>query len=546
MLQYRVIHSTAAPSIVDQLWDLSEAECEELRVLQTITPLVNADLLVSGSTLARCILIAIKLNFSKDSSVINAASASVRQLFSCVFERVVQEDGVNNLPVLTFPLDSNVDYKEVYGNQNSAEIALKMNTCAADGYLLLKDLMSLIRRESTFWLEGVKRFTVTLALELLESVVKGYPSVFFRHKEYASVLRDLIFLQVMHVMTGEKVLKTNEVIAIEKPPFPLQMRCFRIGLVLTKNYYEVIGSDCKIFVEKIVHLLASRKAEWQTAAALEVIHKFVGQPELLRFFAESKCMIDELPLIQAVIEGVAGYSNYFIRKTLTDDPLEAIDQQQSGFLCGETFLPLHENATAKRWILLDWLEKHEAGGVPPGYTLSIAYAILCDFTNSMFAIVEELNSPTKNNPKRENGITDSVKTSADIFKTVYSSLTSGLIHLLIIGIEDSITESLLNCVSTMVMIACKTRVTEAIDGIFRILCRLALPNEYFFNHISEQSTKCPCVQNNNPYFMKSKIIFCLDHLYVTNSKLDQVIAVSTGCPTSNEPCPKQYTVSRCK
>jgi len=103
-LQYRIVHKNAAPGIVDQLWQLAEAECEELRILQTITPFVSSELLVTGSSLAKCILIAIKLNFSKDPSVINAASAAVRQLFSCVFERVVQEDGIKSVPILSFPL----------------------------------------------------------------------------------------------------------------------------------------------------------------------------------------------------------------------------------------------------------------------------------------------------------------------------------------------------------------------------------------------------------------------------------------------------------
>lgn len=115
---------------MNELWHLTEAECEELRVLQTITPFVSTELLVTDWALAKvyqfrsinletiqlvcfrfpfssllslnfptkafqsvtkhsllksfqCIVIAIKLNFSKDPSVINAASAAVRQ--SCRF-----------------------------------------------------------------------------------------------------------------------------------------------------------------------------------------------------------------------------------------------------------------------------------------------------------------------------------------------------------------------------------------------------------------------------------------------------------------------------
>ena len=38
---------------MNELWALVEAECEELRVLQTVPPLVSAELLVTGNALAK-------------------------------------------------------------------------------------------------------------------------------------------------------------------------------------------------------------------------------------------------------------------------------------------------------------------------------------------------------------------------------------------------------------------------------------------------------------------------------------------------------------
>lgn len=68
MLQFRVVsavsssllivHSTrlfqdCAPSIVNELWNLTENECEELRVLQTLTPFVSSEVLVTDTSLAK-------------------------------------------------------------------------------------------------------------------------------------------------------------------------------------------------------------------------------------------------------------------------------------------------------------------------------------------------------------------------------------------------------------------------------------------------------------------------------------------------------------
>lgn len=200
-LQFGVINESSSPIIVRELWNLTEAECEELKVLQTITLFVSSDLLVTGSSLSKCIVLAIKLNFSKDPSVINAASAAVRQLFNCTFERVVQEDGITGLPILQFPIPADVDYSNI----QSEDLHTKMGACAADSLLLLKDLISLIRRQATAWLIGVKRFTITLALELLETIVKNYPSVFFHHVEHAVILRDLVCPELLFNLTGKKV-----------------------------------------------------------------------------------------------------------------------------------------------------------------------------------------------------------------------------------------------------------------------------------------------------------------------------------------------------
>jgi hypothetical protein len=69
------------------------------------------------------------LNFSKDPSVINAASAAIRQLFSCVFDRVVQEDGMKGAAEMM------IVPQTVKANPT---VPPTLRPCAADGYLLLK------------------------------------------------------------------------------------------------------------------------------------------------------------------------------------------------------------------------------------------------------------------------------------------------------------------------------------------------------------------------------------------------------------------------
>jgi len=112
-----------------------------------------------------------RLNASKDSLVINAASAAVRQLFSCVFERVIKEDETPEIQ----------QQQQTPPNQQQQTLAPpSLRPAAADAFLLLRDLCALIRREQPSWLIGLQRIAPILGLELLESVIKNYPSIFLK------------------------------------------------------------------------------------------------------------------------------------------------------------------------------------------------------------------------------------------------------------------------------------------------------------------------------------------------------------------------------
>uniref|UniRef100_A0A7E4V301 Protein MON2 homolog n=1 Tax=Panagrellus redivivus TaxID=6233 RepID=A0A7E4V301_PANRE len=524
-LQYNIVTENVIPILVRELDSLTSAECEELRVLQTITLFVSHDTLVTGTPLAQCIVLAIKLNFSKNPSVINAASAAVRQLFSCVFERVVQEDGMYGLPQLKFPLSPELDYTE---RRHSPTFNCRsgMNTCASDGYLLLKDLVSLIRKENTNWLEGVKRFTMTLALELLESVLRNYPSIFFKHVQYAVVLRDIVCPQMLFILTGTHADRLER---LEKPPFPVLMRCLRISLMMIKNYFEIIGNSCITFVQFIIHLLSSKHAEWQPVAALEVIHKIIGLPELLSWMIRTFHLTDETPkLVELLITSVASFTKKTIRRACDNDPIDPPDQNQPGFLCGDTFLPIHENVSAKRWILLDWLEKHEAGPIPVGYAISLAYAVLTDITHSVYAVVEELSSPSKRIEMLDK-VEEHTKVSNELFRSVSAGLLDGLARLLVVSVEDSTTESLLNCLSTLLMMSCKTGNSKAREAVTKCLCFFALPN-YYFDRFVVSAASAPAVNGN---VSPSPPMFDLNDFDCP--KVTQVVAVGTICPTPQVP-----------
>ncbi|KAI6171974.1 hypothetical protein M3Y98_00921500 [Aphelenchoides besseyi] len=322
-----------------------------------------------------CIGLAIHLNFSKDPSVINAASAAIRQLFSCVFERVIQEDGMKGAAELQIVPQT--------VRQTNPIVPPTLRPCAADGYLLLKDLMALIRKEAPSWLIGVKRISLTLALELLEAILKNYPSIFFKHSEFAELLKNNICPQLvkLFVVNGQSTAQNRRSMSTlssssiqsnsqqQKPFFSVMMRSIRITYVLISLYHEILSLQTEILLSFLLELLTPEIQEWQTAMALEVIHKLIVQPILMAWF-------------------------FAIDDTLNERDMSAMRGAQNGFVYNGSFTPLLENLSAKRWVILEWLEKNDPASVPVGYCLSVAHYTLIDITHSIYAVIEEDSSPT--------------------------------------------------------------------------------------------------------------------------------------------------------
>ncbi|CAL4062138.1 unnamed protein product, partial [Meganyctiphanes norvegica] len=87
-----VVDESSGEHIVETLWMLMENGIEELKVLQTATLLITTSDTVKNNNIAKALVLCFRLHFTKDPIVVNTAGATVRQLVSAVFERVIHED----------------------------------------------------------------------------------------------------------------------------------------------------------------------------------------------------------------------------------------------------------------------------------------------------------------------------------------------------------------------------------------------------------------------------------------------------------------------
>uniref|UniRef100_A0AAF5RVX0 Protein MON2 homolog n=2 Tax=Wuchereria bancrofti TaxID=6293 RepID=A0AAF5RVX0_WUCBA len=550
MVQHRVIESASAHIIVNELWHLMEAECEELRVLQTLTPLVSTELLVTGQWLAKCLVMCFRLNFAKDPIVINTASATVRQMVNCVYERVIQEDGLKGYDMSTI-------HQTVRIHAKAPPPALR--PCALDGYMLFHDLCLLINSEAPLWLVGIQEMTRTLGLELLESVLSSYPSVFTKHPEFAQLLKDQVCPLIiklfapnhkqMQITSQHPSSSTHAALdsissqmpcSPERIYFPISMRLLRVVVILITLYYNLLVTECEIFLALLVKFLESDKLGWQRAIAVEVLHKIVVLPELLIWFCEN---YDARPgatkAINSIVSGLATHVQLsFLRPSVSENIAKDEEQfepniqsgSQPGFQYRGVWIPLCQNITSKKSLLLDSLEKHDAFNLPNGYSLSLTYYCICSCCQSVFEAIESLHSrKEKEDVARE------------LYQSTYTNLFVAISLFLDASIDESVTEQLLKCFVTMTLLSCRLGHTAGRDAAYFALCKAALPPNYLMRIASASGSLSPIsgsLISVNPHFEKDSLtgskVEKVENESVSNQPC-QIIAVSTICPTPSLP-----------
>lgn len=321
LITQQVVDQKGARYITDTLWMLMENGTEEVKVLQTVTLLLTTNSVVHGETLAKALVLCFRLHFTKDSTTINTAGATVRQLVSLVFERVVVEEYETATGADSEPR-SEVNLEELKMATGVAPKALK--PCAADAFLLFQDLVQLVNADQPYWLLGMTEMTRTFGLELLETVLCQFSSVFHKNAEFSFLLKERVCALVIKLFspnikyrTGSSGGATSGPLAsaavaasqqYDKPYFPISMRLLRVVSILIQKYHSLLVTECEIFLSLIVKFLDHEKPEWQRELALEVLHKMTVQPELLISFCKCYDLKDHATnIFQDIINSLGTY-----------------------------------------------------------------------------------------------------------------------------------------------------------------------------------------------------------------------------------------------
>ncbi|XP_072945824.1 protein MON2 homolog [Epargyreus clarus] len=531
------IDAKGARHVVDCLFNLGQSNMMELKLLQTAALLMTTSDLVHGDTLARTMVMCMRMvspGETRDVSTSHAAAATVRQLAALVFERALHEaDGTlkvnpNDVRIIT----------------NTVKAPKDLKPCAVDAYLILQDIIQLVNSDAPLWLIGISDVPKTFGLELLDTILTDFSAIFFKIPDFRFLLKEHVCALIIRLFSPNVKYRAAFTAAHipglaaagpgspvpERPHFPVTMRLLRLVSVIVHKYHQVLITECEIFLSLTIKFLDPDKPLWQRALALEVLHKMTIQPLLLKAFCECYDMRPHATnIFQDIVNALGAYvQSLFVAQQVNASIAASGIPQQAGFYWKGVWLPLcvtFEPGTAKS-VYIEMLDRTEAPTIQDGYGISVAYACLVEIIRSIAITVEgseyfrlqalyedtqndieekEINSnkpnkeiePKTDNSKEitNNGHTGEPDQNSNVVEKIdpdveekerllrlqlIKSSWCGLVWGLSVLAEASIgeLENILRAIQTLARVSGKVGVSSARDACIGALCRCALPAQY--------------------------------------------------------------------
>uniref|UniRef100_A0A3P8VND3 Protein MON2 homolog n=1 Tax=Cynoglossus semilaevis TaxID=244447 RepID=A0A3P8VND3_CYNSE len=562
LMSHEVVSEAAAGNIINMLWQLMEYGLEELKLLQTVLVLLTTNTVVHDEVLSKAIVLCFRLHFTKDNITNNTAAATVRQVVTVVFERMVAEDerfkGIVEQP------------PPVQGNTNRRSVST-LRPSAKDAYMLFQDLCQLVNADAPYWLVGMTEMTRTFGLELLESVLNDFPGVFLQHQEFSFLLKERVCPLVIKLFSPNIKFRQGSSSAaspapVEKPYFPICMRLLRVVSVLIKHFYSLLVTECEIFLSLLVKFLDGEKPQWLRAVAVESVHRLCVQPHLLRSFCQSYDMKQHsTKVFRDIVNALGSFiQSLFIVPNSGITPAVSLPAGSSGsgaqgaaqggpgtggvgsnlttqaaFEYRGTWIPLMTVSVqgSAKATYLEMLDKVEPPSIPEGYAMSVAFSALLDLVRGITSMIErELSKEEDLAAEFREGHPD--QECLDFFSpgahlvweemvsACWCGLLAALSLLLDASTDETATENILKAELTMASLCGRLGLVTPRDAFITAICKASLPPHYALTVLSSNSINL----SSKAYSIQGQSVQIISP---SSESHQQVVAV--GQPLSAQP-----------
>ncbi|CAG8467852.1 8909_t:CDS:10 [Cetraspora pellucida] len=484
LISHRAVPESSVKTILKTLNDVLSQSVEiQLKILQTIPPLLSNYKALHGDLLAEALLICFRLQDSKVLVVNNTAAATLRQLVINIFEKVQEEDEINEKNGSIQPTSTVISIR---GKGN-----IPLRPCARDAYNLFQDLCLLTNFEQPMFLR-LHSLSRTFGLELIES-----------HQEFVYLLQ-------------ERVCPLINKSFADKSDFPTTMRLMRVVYILLKQFSDILVTECEIFLAMFVKNIEPDNIYWQRVISMEIFRGICSDSALLRS-------------IYSWYDGQGHFANVFrdminaFGRLATEKPQlighlyqgrESMDMAgMAGVVMGGVGQVDSPGLSIVNSVMkiqcIDQLDKADPPQIPETYLYYLAFVCLNsiadglhNFVSSIFADViqkqqhdeSQHNSTTqqqsifgnttlqqlKSHPKYEE-----VLLVADMANTAWPGLLAAQSFFLTANIDEELFQGVLRAYQNFTIVCGVLRLSTPCDAFLTSLCKGAVPPSVIAAYVAE-------------------------------------------------------------
>ncbi|RUS80797.1 hypothetical protein EGW08_011418, partial [Elysia chlorotica] len=361
------------------------------------------------------------------------------------------------------------------------------------------------------------------------------------------------------------------------------MRLLRIVAVLIKNYYPLLVTECEIFLSLLVKFLDPEKPIWQRCLSLEVLHKLLVLPELIRNFCQS---YDMKPHSTKIFRDIVNALGAFIQSQFMNQPggpaaqagAKIPDTQGTppaivhGMPVGSGVSPQPAFMYRGVWIplilalpmgqskggLLELLDKTDPPGVPEGYGVSLAFRCLMETTRTVHTLImgemDEDSTPQQKHQQqqgrreaaRTQGTGDATNKEMDVtesseedwqlhlelINSSWCGMLAALSLLLDASTDETATENILKAQETYAHLCGHLGLMTPRDAFITALCKASLPPHYTLTVLGAGAPSASSPGGTSKALRRT---FSQELQAGECMERSQVVAVGTALPTASLP-----------
>ncbi|KAI5950969.1 MON2 [Candida jiufengensis] len=377
LLNVHGIPNAKLGEIIKSLSEASHLAVEiQLRILQCLPSFMLVySSEMTGATLLGLLNVCSNLTSSNKSPIVsNAASATLQQLFTNIFD--------------------NIDEAQITGNKEiilENDQILKVDNLSYEGFLIFQDLNKILsNRKPEYLIESIYIKNQS-ALEIIESIISGHKRLFNNHKELSFILRTQTVPALLKILNSPTKY------------FPLVLRTIRVIQVLLTTQLNSLEIEIEIVMSYLNHLSLDNAdtngeaftPDWEKLLILEMYNNLFSNFNVIRSIYEKydhdNSKKDVLKELFTVLSTYILNDNQFLNDMVRPTPQSNIEPNTNGTTKPQNFISA-ENSGLKT-LFVDHLDKQEPPiNVPNSYPIYLIFEILMKFSEGVSKFVTNLSN----------------------------------------------------------------------------------------------------------------------------------------------------------